>query len=199
VHEAIGREGDDSRTWASAIRPLGQEGGLGLAFLAWSAGKATGHDEISAIGEDSLEATIVAAGFVTPLLKLAVGRDRPRSGHPSESFSGGAESFPSGEVTEAFAMASVIAAHSRRRWVDALAWGAAGSIAWERLRLDAHWASDVTAGALIGAGIGRWVVRRNHPRVIERSSGELSSFWKDWSVTPLIGQKDFGLGVHVTF
>ena len=192
VHEAIGREGDDSRTWASAIRPLGQEGGLGLAFLAWGAGKATGHDEISAIGEDSLEATIVAAGFITPLLKLAVGRDRPRSGHPSESFSGGAESFPSGEVTEAFAMASVIAAHSRRRWVDALAWGAAGSIAWERLRLDAHWASDVTAGALIGAGIGRWVVRRNHPRMIERSSGEVSSFWNDWSVTPLIGRRTSG-------
>ena len=69
-------------------------------------------------------------------------------------------------------MASVIAAHSRRPWVDALAWSAATSIAWERLRLDAHWASDVTAGALIGAGIGRWVVRRNRPRSVDCPDGD---------------------------
>jgi len=199
VRSSVRREGADSESWATTIRPLGQEAGLGLAFLAWGAGKATGHDEISAIGEDSLEATIVAAGFVTPLLKLAVGRDRPRSGNPSDSFSGGGESFPSGEVTQAFAMASVIAAHSERRWVDALAWGAASSIAWERLRLDAHWASDVAAGALIGAGIGRWVVRRNHPRMIESSSDPRASSWNDWSLTPLVGKKDFGLGLRVTF
>lgn len=199
VRASVRSESADSASWATDIRPLGQEAGLGLAFLAWGAGKATGHDEISAIGEDSLEATIVAAGFVAPLLKFAVGRDRPRSGRDNESFSGDGESFPSGEVTQAFAMASVIAAHSHRPWVDALAWGAASSVAWERLRLDAHWASDVAAGALIGAGIGHWVVRRNRPRLVERPGGELSSSWNDWSLTPLIGKKAFGLGFRVTF
>jgi len=198
VRTAVLDEGSDSQSWAKTIRPLGQEGGLALAALAWGAGEATGHRKIAATAEDSLEATIVAAGFVSPLLKVAVGRDRPRSGLDKESFSGG-ESFPSGEATQAFAMASVIAAHSQRPWVDALAWSGAAAVSWERLRLDAHWASDVAAGALIGTGIGRWVVRRNRPRLIERPDGMRTSFLSDWSVTPLLGQRDFGLGFRIVF
>ena len=198
VRSSVRKESSDSRSWAKSIRPLGQEGGLALAALAWSIGDATGHREIAATAEDSLEATVVAAGIVAPLLKLSVGRDRPRSGQDSSSFSGG-QAFPSGEVTQAFAMASVIAAHSRRPWVDALAWTGATAISWERLRLDAHWASDVAAGALIGAGIGRWVVRRNRPLETGRRDGTRTSFLNDWSVTPLVGQKDFGLGLRMVF
>ncbi len=45
---------------------------------------------------------------------------------------------------------------------------ATGLVAWERIELDRHWASDVVAGALIGAEVGHWVVAK-HRRV---SSGQ---------------------------
>jgi len=199
VRTAVRGEGADSRSWAQTLRPLGQEGGFALAALVWGAGTATGHPRLAATGEDSLEAAIVAAGFVTPLLKVAVGRDRPRSGQGDDSLSGNGQSFPSGEVTEAFSMASVIAAHSRRPWVDALAWGTAGAVAWERLRLDAHWVSDVTAGALIGAGIGHWIVRRNRPGLIDERPGFRSSFWEGATVTPLAADGFYGVGFGVSF
>jgi len=199
VRTAVRREGSESRSWAHTLRPLGQEGGFALAALAWGAGTATGHPRLAATGEDSLEAGIVAAGFVTPLLKVAVGRDRPRSSRGDDSLSGNGQSFPSGEVTEAFAMASVIAAHSHRPWVDALAWGTAGAVAWERLRLDAHWVSDVTAGALIGAGIGHWIVRRNRPRLIDERPRVRSSFWQGATVTPLVADGRYSLGFRVSF
>lgn len=190
--------GASGRSWAHSIRPLGQEGGLVLASLAWASGEYTGHEEISAAAQDSLEATVIAAGVIAPLLKATVGRSRPRTGDGSASFPGGAESFPSGEVTQAFAMASVIAAHSHRRWVDGLAWAGASAIAWERMRLDAHWLSDVTAGALIGAGIGRWIVRRNHPEVLVERDG-WNRLGARWQMQPVAGQHRVGLAVRVTF
>lgn len=190
--------GDGGRQLAESIRPLGQEGGLILAALAWASGEATGRENLSAVAQDSLEATVVAAGFITPVLKTVVGRSRPRSGSDSDSFPGGAESFPSGEVTQAFAMASVISAHSRRRWVDALAWAGAATIAWQRMRLDAHWFSDVTTGALIGAATGRWIVRRNHPEVLAERDG-WRRFASSWQAQPILGEHRMGLVFRVTF
>ena len=44
----------------------------------------------------------------------------------------------------------MIAAHYDSPWVDATAYGIAGLVAVARIRLDAHLASDVVAGGLIG-------------------------------------------------
>jgi membrane-associated phospholipid phosphatase len=70
-------------------------------------------------------------------------------------------SFPSGHATGAFTFASVIASHYQSPWVDATAYGIAGLVGVARIRLDAHWTSDVLAGAVIGTLIGRHVVELN--------------------------------------
>jgi membrane-associated phospholipid phosphatase len=64
-------------------------------------------------------------------------------------------------VTQAFAVASVVAAHDGRLWVGALSYGLAGSVGFARIHEDAHWASDVLAGAILGTVVGNAVVKVN--------------------------------------
>lgn len=89
-----------------------------------------------------------------------------------------------------FAMASVVAAHSNRWWIDAIAWSTAGLIGFERLILDAHWSSDVVAGALIGTAVGQWVVRRNRPEFENRLQMD---------ILPTFGVDHVGVSVHLRF
>ena len=50
------------------------------------------------------------------------------------------------------------------------------------MNLDAHWASDSLAGAIIGTAVGRWVVRRNG-----RYAGERPL------IVPIVGESEWGL------
>ena len=99
-----------------------------------------------------------AAEAATPLgvnaVKLVVNRERP-AGARVDPFG---TSFPSGHAAYAGAttVALVLLASERRppalrMWVAAAA-GAAG-MAWSRTYLQAHWLTDVTAGALLGSGV----------------------------------------------
>jgi membrane-associated phospholipid phosphatase len=145
---------------------------------------------LTAVAEDGIEATIFAAGVVTPLLKTVFGRTRPRHTDNSHTFGGSGHSFPSGETTQAFAIASVIAAHSESSWAKAAAWGGASLVGLGRIGLDGHWASDVVAGALIGAAVGTWVVRRNRPDL----ESKMKMTW-----IPTVGKDQYGLAMHVSF
>ena len=172
---------------ATSIRPLGQWGAFAVLGATWLSGKVWSQPSLTSTAEDGLEAAIVAAGVVTPVLKEVVGRQRPSygTGHATfKPFSGGA-SFPSGDVTLAFSVASVFAAHASSLWVKGTAWGLAGLVGWERIHLDRHWASDVVAGALIGSAVGNWVVRRHEP------GGTTSA----WAVAPSFGPGEVGMTV----
>lgn len=157
------RTTDSSRRLAEDVRPLDEAGGLALLGVAWGAGAALHRPKVVLVAQDGLEATVIAAGLIAPTLKLTVGRARPHEELGAFSFSpfSGNQSFPSGESAEAFAIASAIATHSERRWVEGLAYGLAGVVSLNRIVLDAHWTSDVVAGALIGDGVGHWVARRH--------------------------------------
>jgi membrane-associated phospholipid phosphatase len=178
-----------SDRFARAVRPLGQLGAVALVGGAWIAGAASDNPALTAVGKDGIEASLLAAGLLAPVLERASGRARPETGEGPHSFHpfSGDVSFPSGEVTEAFAVASVISAHSRQPWVKGIAWGAAGLVGWERMNLDRHWASDVVAGALLGTGIGEWVVHRQRARGPDRVLA--------WTVAPT----DRGAAVVLTW
>lgn len=71
-------------------------------------------------------------------------------------------SFPSGHVIGAFALATVIAERYRRhRWVPWAAYGAAALVGFSRMTLQAHFPSDVFAGAALGYSISHFVVLRH--------------------------------------
>jgi len=70
-------------------------------------------------------------------------------------------SFPSGHAIGAFGLASVLAERYRQhRWVSWVAYGLAGTIAFSRVTLQAHFPSDVFAGAALGYFISHDVVLR---------------------------------------
>lgn len=112
---------------------------------------------------DGLFASGIAGGLVTPLLKLAIGRNRPNANKGAYDFHPFSlkVSFPSGEATQAFAVAAVISTQYPDPWVEALSYTTAAITAWGRIRQNGHWASDSLAGALIGFHIGRTVVHIN--------------------------------------
>src|SRR5438477_352501 len=113
---------------------------------------------------DGLASTLIASGIITPSLKLALGRSRheqDQGPHDFDPFNPHYTSFPSGHTTQAFAVASVIAAHYESMWVRATAFGAASIVGYARIQRNKHWATDVAAGAVIGTLVGNSVVHFN--------------------------------------
>ena len=126
-----------------------------------------GNQNASAVAQDAIAASLIASGIITPALKFVTGRARPRENlgtatfHPLNLGYSTNSSFPSGHTTEAFALASVIANHYEETWVTCASYSIAGLVGLARMYHDAHFASDVAAGALIGTLVGKSVVRHN--------------------------------------
>jgi membrane-associated phospholipid phosphatase len=153
---------NDSRFMHEAER-FGSEYSLALLGGFYLAG-ALGNDErAQAVAEDGLSALLIAGGIITPAIKVVAGRSRPSETsavadfHP---FSGG-PSFPSGHATRAFAVAAVISNHYDETWVTCSSYTLASLVGVARSYHDAHFASDVLAGALIGTWVGKSVVAHN--------------------------------------
>lgn len=139
---------------------------LAAGLYGWGAWQEDARAQ--AAGIDVFVATLISGGLVTSKLKRVFGRERPYLAGNAQAFDlmGGRSqdqrAFPSGHSTEAFTVASVIAAHYPDR--PAVVWTAYGLAALtglSRMKKDQHWASDVLAGSAIGYGIGHAVVRFN--------------------------------------
>ncbi len=147
------------RKVANAASPFGSEYSFGTLGAFYLAGKLLKNEKAQAVAEDGIASSLIAAGVISPILKSTVGRRRPSQTEATFSRDGGGVSFPSGHTTQAFAVASVIAAHYPSFWVQAAAYGVAGLVGLSRMEQGAHYASDVLAGALIGVAVGNAVVR----------------------------------------
>jgi hypothetical protein len=131
------------------------------AFEVW--GEAGGDDNAKATAMDGLTASIIGPGIIGTSLKEIVGRVRPNTERRTfefKPFSGNA-SFPSGDAFQAFTVATAIAEHYPHLWVQVLCYGTAGLVGYARLEQNAHHASDVVAGALLGYAITREIVHRH--------------------------------------
>ena len=148
------------------IERFGAKYSIGVVGSFYLAGKFTDNDTAIMVAQDSLTASIIASGLITPAIKIATGRSRPYENVGNNNFQGlGASklnsSFPSGHTTEAFALASVISAHYEKMWIKNSAYTVATLVGVARIYNDAHFASDVVAGALIGNWVGLSVVEHN--------------------------------------
>ena len=124
-------------------------------------------DKAKAVAMDSVTSSIIASGIIAPLLKYTVGRVRPTTSNRVFDFKpfSGNDSFPSGHTTQAFAVAAVISAHYDEWWVKGLSFGVAGLVGYSRIQQNAHFTSDVVAGAIIGTTVGHAIVKRhNQPK-----------------------------------
>jgi membrane-associated phospholipid phosphatase len=153
-----------SDQFSKTITPFGGRRALYVSALLVVGGVWSHDDRMRDAGRDSLEAELWAAGLVTPLLKRAFGRARPIQEEGADSFhpfSSGHQSFPSGHATNAFALATGIAAHYEGWVVPTIVYTLASGVAFSRVNDRAHFPSDVLAGALIGRAVGRGIVARH--------------------------------------
>jgi len=175
---------------ASTFEQFGQAGAFGVMGAFYVAGL-VGHDaRARSVGEDGLIASLISGAIITPALKFAVGRVRPRDTEKTFEFHpfSGSSSFPSGHTTEAFAVASVISTHYDSLWVRVVSYGSAALVGYARIHHQAHFFSDVTAGAVIGTTTGLAVVHRNEE---ERHK---------YVLMPLVGPHgEPGVGVALSF
>lgn len=136
---------------------LGSGAGLVIVSgLFLGAGYLARHGSLFRCGLQSLIAH-GAAALVVQVMKHLIGRPRPRLMRDGEFLTGpslqsGLDSFPSGHASASFAVAAVVA----RRFPPWgwLAYGLAGLIAASRVLRGSHFASDVTAGVVLGVAVG---------------------------------------------
>jgi membrane-associated phospholipid phosphatase len=177
------------------VEPFGAEYSWAVIGAYGVAGFVFRDPDAKDIFVDSAIASLLASGVITPTLKFVIGRERPNASVSSTSFhpfSGSDNSFPSGHATQAFAVASVISAHSDEVWVSVTAYTIAGLVGFARVYHNAHWTSDVAAGALIGTFVGRGVVALNK----RLRSGDRTV---RVAFAPFVGDHTRGAGLIVSF
>lgn len=124
---------------------------LGIAGACYLAGhKETAYKAANAI---------IYSGLATRVLKIAVGMPRPETGAGQQNewftLKPTYDAMPSGHTATAFALAEVLAQqYPRYKWYF---YGTATVVGISRIYVNAHWASDVLAGAAIGIYSGRHV------------------------------------------
>lgn len=102
----------------------------------------------------------LGAGILAQIVKHLVGRARPELWlGPSHYAPGSSTSFPSGHTVGAFALAGVLVFASRSRTLRVIAFALAFAVGFSRILAFRHWASDVTASAVLGL-VTAWLVTR---------------------------------------
>ncbi|HTQ31151.1 MAG TPA: phosphatase PAP2 family protein [Opitutaceae bacterium] len=190
VRDAARRNrGSTAEHFANNFERFGAEYSFGVIGAFYLGGLAGRDDRAKVVAEDGLAASLFS-GSVAFAVKEAAGRSRPNANRGVFHFSpfSGNASFPSGHATQAFTVASVIAAHyDDNPWIDSAAYGLAALVGVARIDHNAHFASDVLAGALLGNAVGRMVV---HYRASAPSNVSFS---------PVIAPCFAGFSVGLTF
>jgi hypothetical protein len=128
-------------------------GGIAVAGMTvgfFSAGRFSHGDRFRATTYD-LSQAIIVNGVWTQLFKFTIRRERPDGSNR--------QAFPSGHASNGFAAATTLARHYPKLAIPGYA--VATYIATSRLAANKHHFSDIVAGAGLGFGVGRLVVRRN--------------------------------------
>lgn len=185
----------------STFEGMGDIRSFGYLGAFWIVGAITKDEKARNVFYDGLSASITSAGIITPIFATLVGRSRPTTEEGAWTFRPfGGRSFPSGHVTQMFAVASVVATSYDSFWVKAAAYGGATVGAWIRVQRGKHFPSDVLAGAIIGTAVGRSVVHYNREL---RTKGEaaIDAEPPRLSLVPVVmpGEGTYGFSARLTF
>ena len=129
----------------------------------WIAARVIGDPDGRREAATMFEAAVFSSA-ATELLKKIADRQRPFVAGDRSGFGDGGNSFPSGHVTGAFAIGTVLAesGNDRQRWLRRiLGYGIGALTAYERMNHDQHWLSDTVAGAGVGIATARFLMKRH--------------------------------------
>lgn len=123
-------------------------------------------------GALTLAIAMTVSETVTAVIKVAIARPRPADSLSDVGFT----SFPSGHTAAAAVLVVTLALLiGRWFWAPAIAWIVL--MAWSRTCLEAHWLSDVVAGAVLGASVAvlvRWLIVAGEDRLRQRRAAVLA-------------------------
>ncbi len=136
-------------------------GGIAVLYLG---GLLSEHEGLRKTGLLTAEAWFYT-GLMAVFVKELFGRSRPyRDSGPYDfhpfSFTEPKRSFFSGHASTVFAVSTVMASRIDNIFWKTTWYAAALLISGARMYHDKHWFSDVTAGAIFGYAVGRFVVHR---------------------------------------
>lgn len=141
---------------ANTVSPLGVSNNAWMALGATAGLAYLIHDTRLQHAAFVWAGSMLLNSTVTDKLKNSFQRYRPNTGMPYNSFDGMEgphlnHSLPSAHTSNAFTAATVFATLYRdKKWVPPVAYGLASLVGASRVYNNAHWASDVMAGAAIG-------------------------------------------------
>ena len=155
---------DDTGLWRRSNQNLLRYGVLvgDVGFAVWEGGE-------SRIGRTAWQSidSVAASGLVAEGAKRAFGRERPRDNPDPGQWRNGGRSFPSGEVTEITAIVTPYVLEYRHDhpavWALELL-PAYDAIA--RMKVQAHWQTDVLAGFALGTAAGYLAHQRDNPVIL---------------------------------
>lgn len=145
---------------------------LGISGAALGVGALAHSKPLQNFALDNLQAQIFT-GAITTVVKELSHRARPFTGEGAYAWygpfkKGGTDdyrSFFSGHASLSFCTATMIFLHSRKKWwVGLISYGTAAGIAVSRMQTQAHWASDVLLGSVIGSAVAGFVYRQQEKR-----------------------------------
>ncbi len=159
------------------------------AVATYGIGRLAGSSTVADVGLHTTESLVLTIA-VSELIRGPVGRVRPRASIDDQykfEFGGGFtkfedRSFPSLHSSAAFATASSLVSELQHRRPDVARYAApvlytaALLPGLSRIHLDEHWASDVVAGAFVGALLGSRVVGYAHSHDVNTIDKALLGF-----------------------
>ncbi len=144
------------RYWGRGYATIFFAGAFGLHGLI------TEDQTTKKIGFEIVQATIYA-GAITQFLKMTLGRARPYTNEgtanyrPFSIWNDDYHSLPSGEVTLAFSLSTVLSKNSKSDLLKIICYLPAVLTMTSRINRDMHWSSDTFLAAAIGYFVGDWV------------------------------------------
>ncbi|GAA4295813.1 hypothetical protein GCM10023183_01980 [Nibribacter koreensis] len=187
--------------FAKAVEPLGRHRLLlPVSGTVAVVGLALRNANLQKVGFVSMGSLLISGG-ATGLLKNYVHRYRPSSTNENHFYDWGMEvsdntSFPSSHTTVAFALAtSVSSVYGSKQWVvSPLAYGLATLVGISRINDNAHWATDVMAGAALGylSAKGSLLLYNLAERKLSKGKSKLTA-------VPLLGHDTSSVYFSLTF
>jgi membrane-associated phospholipid phosphatase len=98
------------------------------------------------------------------VIKCAPNRQRPGGNNSAGELWEGGQSFASRHAAASFAIASMVAHRTNKRWLKWAAYGLAGEVSLARYPAKEHFFSDILIGGTLGYVTGTYLASPHEPK-----------------------------------